>query len=475
MKSIAVAAAASIAALLPCAAARNLSLADFGIKPGSATVLTAEIQRAIDSCGEGGVVVIGPGDYITGSLTLPSGCTLRLEEGARLLGSTDPFDYPAYHPGAPAGEPFALICAKDVENIRLTGRGTIDGRGLELALAIDSLHHTGARPDPAYSKRRMRPSLRPKLIEMSGVERLTIDSLQLRSSAAWGLSLDKCSDVQIRAINFENRAYWNNDGIDIADCHRVMVSDCDINSADDGIVLKSFDPADGNSDIAISDCRIRSSASAVKFGTESFGGFRNVTIRNISVADTYRSAIALETVDGAVIENVLVDGVNATNTGNAIFLRLGHRRGERPGAMRDVTIRNVSCTVPFLRADAAYDLRGPAINAIHNPIPASATGLPDARLENVVLENIDISYPGRGTKGMGYIGDYRLGAVPECRDAYPEYTMFGELPAWGFYFRHIDGLTLRNVTLRRREPDYRRAWVADDVCGLRDEGIAEVQ
>lgn len=468
-------AATSLALLLHAAEARRLSLADFGIGPGSGDVLTAKIQNALDSCGEGGELVIGPGDYISGSLMLPAACTLRLEEGARLLGSTDPFDYPAYRPDAPAGEPFALICAKDVDNIRLTGRGTIDGRGLELALAIDSLHHTGVRPDPGYSTRRMRPSLRPKLIEMDGVTNLTIDSLHLRSSAAWGLSLDGCSDVIIRAIDFENRAYWNNDGIDIADCRKVRVSDCDINSADDGIVLKSFDPEGGNRDIVISDCRIRSSASAIKFGTESFGGFRDVTIRNITVADTYRSAIALETVDGATVENVLVDGVKATNTGNAIFLRLGHRRGEHPGAMRDVTIRNVSCTVPFLRADEAYDLRGPAINAIHNPIPASATGLPDARLENIVLENIDISYPGRGTKGMGYIGDYRLGTVPECREAYPEYTMFGELPAWGFYFRHIDGLTLRNVTLRRREPDYRRAWVADDVIGLRDEGIAAAQ
>lgn len=141
-------AATSLALLLHAAEARRLSLADFGIGPGSGDVLTAKIQNALDSCGEGGELVIGPGDYISGSLMLPAACTLRLEEGARLLGSTDPFDYPAYRPDAPAGEPFALICAKDVDNIRLTGRGTIDGRGLELALGHRQPAPHGRAPRP---------------------------------------------------------------------------------------------------------------------------------------------------------------------------------------------------------------------------------------------------------------------------------------------------------------------------------------
>lgn len=454
----------------PSGYARVASASDFGVIPDRGNVITEEIQAAVESAKTSGcnVLIFQPGDYVTGSITLPSGIEIRLEKGARILGSVNPYDYKGY---SGSSHMDALISSQDTHGVRISGEGTIDGRGLELALAIDSLHHTGERPDPKYNKRRMRPSLRPKLLDFKNVDGLDIEGVNLRSSAAWGLSLDACCNVVIRDITFENRAYWNNDGIDIADCRNVLVERCDINSADDGIVLKSFDSGGGNDGVVIRDCEIRSSASAVKFGTESFGGFRNVEIRNIRVRDTYRSAIALETVDGAHVENVLVDGVEALNTGNPIFMRLGHRRGERPGSFRNVTVRNLSCVVPFGRPDEDYDLRGPDVNVIHNPFPSSITGLPDARIENVTLENIDITYPGRGTKGMGYIGKYRVSDVPEMRDAYPEFSMFGELPAWGLYVRHVDGITLKNVKMRVAAPDYRDALVADDVTGL--EGIVE--
>lgn len=439
-------------------------------------VMTVRLQSALDSVGAipgGGRLVLGPGTYVSGSLRIPSDVELRLERGAVLLGSTNPFDYEGY--ARPEDEPnlmadkcsrrlFAFISADGARNVRITGQGTIDGRGLEVALAIDSLHHTGVRVDPGYNTRRMRPSIRPKLMEFDGVDGLEIDSVNLRGSASWGLSLNKCANVVIKDIDFENRAYWNNDGIDIADCRHVLVCGCRINSADDGIVLKSFDPQSENYDITITGCHITSSANALKMGTESFGGFRKVRISDIKVTDTFRSAVALESVDGARLEDVVVDGVDAINTGNAIFVRLGHRRGEKPGSLSDVVIRNLTCAIPFGRPDEAYDLRGPDINTIHNPFPNSITGLPDAKVKNITLENITITHPGRGTKGMAYVGLYRADSVPEMRDAYPEFHMFGELPAWGFFLRHIDGLTVRNVALRLAAPDYRPPVVALDVA-----------
>ncbi len=438
-------------------------------------------QSAIDSIAAiegGGTLVIPKGEYVTGTLRLKSGVNLHLEKDAVILGSVNPYDYDGYIEtkddiaggvSDKCSKPqFALIVASDARNISITGEGTIDGRGLDLALAIDSLHHIGERIDPNYNTRRMRPALRPKLLDFESVDSLLVEDVSLRSSASWGFSLNKCNYVTIKNINFINRAYWNNDGIDVADCHHVVITGCDINSADDGIVLKSFDSEDGNEDVYISDCRIASSANALKMGTESFGGFRNITIKNIKVRDTFRSAIALETVDGAVLENVIVDSITAVNTGNPFFIRLGHRRGEKPGYLSNVTIRNLSCDVPFGRPDAGYDLRGPDINTIHNPFPSSITGIPGHLVKNVTLENITISYPGRGTKGMAYIGPYRYNAVPEEIDAYPEFHMFGELPAWGLFVRHVDGLTLNNVKMSVREADYRPAIVAsDDVHNLK--------
>ena len=98
-----------------------------------------------------------------------------------------------------------------------------------------------------------------------------------------------------------------------------------------------------------------------------------------------------------------------------------------------MTIRNFTCEVPFGRPDEAYDLRGPEVDFFHNPFPSSICGIPDNPIENVVLENINITYPGRATKGMAYMPLWRKGDVPEQINKYPEFTMFGELPAWGFY------------------------------------------
>ena len=443
--------------------------ADIEIRPGGERVVTSAVQSAADSLGRsgGGRLRFGPGTYTIGAVRLWSDTHVEIDRDAIILGSTDPYDYVGYDPeGEHPGDMKALFYADSAVNVSITGRGIIDGRGLDLVLTIDSLHHVGSRVDPNYNYRRMRPSVRPNLLRFNHVDSLLISDLSLRSSAGWGVSIHNSACVTVSGIDFINRAYWNNDGIDIVDSRRVVIHGCDINSADDGIVLKSFDPSAGCDSVSVSDCTIRSSASAFKIGTETYGAFTNITVSGIRVRDTYRSAVAIESVDGAHIHNVVIDGVDADNTGNALFIRLGHRHGVKPGSIGNVIVRNLRCTVPFGRPDEGYDLRGPGLNTIFNPIPASITGLPDARVTGIRLENITVTYPGRGTKGMGYVGKYRLASMPEARDSYPEYTMFGELPAWGLFIRHVDGITLSNVDLRVESPDYRDAIVTDDVLDL---------
>ena len=141
---------------------------------------------------------------------------------------------------------------------------------------------------------------------------------------------DQCENIIIDSVRTDSDAYWNNDGIDIQDCKNVRITNCFVNSADDGICLKSQSPEHYCDNIYIANCTVRSSASAIKFGTVSHGGFKNVTIENIKVYDTFRSAVAIECVDGGTLENVLVDNVQAVNTGNAIFIRLGKRNQYTP-------------------------------------------------------------------------------------------------------------------------------------------------
>ena len=436
------------------------------------TLCTQSLQQAIDAIYQkgGGRLVLAKGTYLTGGLVLRSGVELFLEEGATLLGSTNPYDYQPismthFDDTRNDNASMALIMADGAEHIRITGSGTIDGQGLALALHVDSLHHTGERPDPHYNKRRQRPSetARPKLFFLHGCSDVTIDGVHLRNSANWGLSLHLCEQVRLTRLDIENRAYWNNDGIDLTDCKHVLVADCQINSADDGVCLKSYHADSECYDIEIASCDIRSSASAVKFGTASWGGFRNIYVHDLKVRDTFRSAIAIESVDGAKIDSVLVERIDAKNTGNPIFLRLGQRAGERKGSLRNVTIRDFSCEVPFGRPDEAYDLRGPEVDFFHNPFPSSICGIPGNRIENITLENINIQYPGRATKGMAYIPLWRIQDVPEQINKYPEFTMFGELPSWGFYVRHVDGIHFKNVHLTLADEDFRPPYIFDDV------------
>lgn len=457
---------------------RDYIITKFGAIPDGKTVNTKAIQKAIDLASKrkkGGVVVFPKGHFLSGSIQLKSNVALHFEEGAVLLGSTHPKDYLKMsfegRPTSPKKDDnsqMALILAHKANNIKLSGKGTIDGQGLKLALAIDSLHHSGEAIDPNYNYRRNRPSetMRPKLFRFSQCEDIEIRDLKVGEASCWGLSFELCNKLTIDNLTIVNRSYWNNDGMDITDCKNVKVVNCDVNAADDGICLKSYYPGYANDSIYIANCTIRSSASAIKFGSASFGGFKNVTIKDIEVYDTFRSVLALESVDGAVIENINVSNIKAVNTGNAIFIRLGHRSGEAPGSVKHVTISNIKVQVPFGRPDSNYDLRGPEVNFFHNPFPSSIVGIAGNSIENVALENIEINYPGRATKGMAYIPLTRLEQVPEKVKDYPEFSMFGELPAYGFYVKHAKDITFKNIKLTLDNSDFRPAFVFDDVKGI---------
>lgn len=461
---------------------KEFVITNYGAKADGKTLNTTAIQKAIDAAfsNKGGIVVFPKGQFLSGSIQLKSNVSLYLEEGAVLLGSTNPQDYfKMDFPGRPDSpkkddnSQMALLLAHKATNIKLFGKGKIDGQGLQLALNIDSLHHAGIVVDPNYTIRRNRPNetMRPKLFRFSQCENVTVEGLEVGAASCWGLSFELCSNLNIDNLKVVNRSYWNNDGIDITDCKNVKVTNCDIDSADDGICLKSYYPGYVNDGIYIANCTIRSSASAIKFGTASYGGFKNVLIKDIQVFDTFRSAIAIESVDGANIENIDVSNINAVNTGNAIFIRIGQRSGEKAGSIKNVSIKNIKVQVPFGRPDINYDLRGPEVDFFHNPFPSSIVGIPYYKIENVSLENIEISYPGRATKGMAYVALNRLDQVPEVIKEYPEFSMFGELPAWAFYVRHAKGISFKNIKVTLDDTDFRPAFVFDDVQNLKMEEV----
>jgi polygalacturonase len=454
---------------------KEYNLLNYGAKPDGSTLNTKAIQTAIDDVSKSGdgKLTVPAGRFLTGRIELKSNVELYLDEQAVILGSTNPYDY---YTGNTAGIARHLINGNNISNVSITGKGVIDGQGRQLGLNIDSLYYVGKLDKQFFdfTCERAKESVRPKIIAIDGSKHILLKDITTKNSTCFVQLYYDCEDVVIENITVNSVAYHNNDGIDFSNCRNVHISDCIVNTVDDGICLKGT----YNENILIENCRIRSSASAIKFGSGS--GAKNVTIRNIDVYDTFRSALAIESVDGNLMEDILVDGLYVKNAWNIIFLRLGDRTRNSEGGygtLKNITIRNVKAQVPFIRPDLYYDVRYPGRDYPnnHNILPASIMGIPGHYVENVLLENIDITYPGRGDEGSGYLPLWRLKDVRENEHGYPEYDLFGELPAWGFYVRHAKGVTFKNVTVRAENRDYRPAYVFDDVEGVTMDGIIRIE
>ena len=274
--------------------------------------------------------------------------------------------------------------------------------------------------------------------------------------------------MYVDGIYVDSKAYWNNDGIDIVDCDGVTIKNSYFDAADDVICFKSHDANSICQNVVVENCVGRSSANGIKFGTVSRGGFRNFKIKNVTIFDTFRSAITFAAVDGGIIEDIEVDSIRSINTGNVIFLRIGDRwsSGKQP-SMKNVRISNVYAEVPMSKPDAGYNYEGPVEDNPRNISPAVIFGLPDHKIEDVVLKNIEIVYPGAGNPLYAYRGTSQteLDSIPDMRERYPEFSQWKELPAWGFYVRHADGVVFDNVRLVAEKKDYRPSIVIDNVDG----------
>ena len=403
---------------------------DYGAKPDGKTLCTSSIQQAIDACSRagGGTVYLPPGIFLSGTIYFKSGVMLRLAAGCTLLGSTDLKDYP---PTVPAFRSYtdnytdkSLIYGENVENVAITGLGTIDGQGASF--------------EGPYK-------VRPYMIRFVQCRHVTVKDVTIKDSPMWVQHYLACDDVRITGITVRSLVNHNNDGIDIDSCRRVVISNCNINSGDDAIVLKSTS-ARVCRDVAVSNCILSSRCNALKMGTESNGGFQNIVITGCSVYDTHLAGVALEIVDGGTMDRVIVSNITMNKVGAPIFMRLGNRARpftnnmEKPGigAMRNIIISNIE-------ASGA------------NSTGCAVSGLPEAKIENVTLSNLRLSFEGGGTKADAER------EIPEKPAAYPEYSMFGRLSAYGLYCRHVKDLKLLNIQLQLEKPDQRHAVVLEDV------------
>ena len=429
------------------AVAKDYNIRDYGALSDTTVLSTNAIQQAIDACSEagGGRVVVPAGMYKTGTLVLRSHVDLHLETGATLYGSTRLEDYRPmktdYVSLRTWGETVQLIYADRVQDVCISGQGTIDGRGR--AFKKLSWNDEGIT--------------RPHLLRFIQSQDIRIEDVTLRNSGCWMQHYLACDRVQIRGIKVFNRNNYNNDALDLDGCHDVVVSDIIADSDDDAITLKSTSPRLCEN-IVIHDCIVSSHCNAIKLGTETNGGFRNINISNCIVKPSEDqtsqyfgdpskrgiSTVSLEIVDGGTLENVHVSNIVAEGTESPIFIRLGNRaRGyaqdvpvEKVGTIRNVHLSNITVN-----------------NA--GQTGCSITGLPGHPVEDIWLSNITIRQQG-GCKEVAVPAD-------EKEKDYPEATMWGPLPAKGFFVRHARHVTFQNVEIATTLADDRPEYVKEDV------------
>ena len=432
----------------------DINMIEFGAKPDGKTDNTEIIQKAIDECSEsgGGVICFPAGTYMSGSIFLKSNVTLNLHKLAVLKGIADAGAYPGKHYPR-----MSFIQVDSVSNVTIMGEGTIDGSG------DHEVFQMGNNGGP-----------RPFLVQLRKGKNIVVKDVHLINAAFWTLQLLENDGVRIDGISIYSLNNWNNDGIDI-DSKNVIISNCRIDCDDDAICFKSSS-YDGNfvENVVISNCIIGSNCNFIKFGMSKVG-FKNVTITNCvlkpaaesnfrywdkktdGVTDpiTGLSGIALEIVDGGIMEQITISNITMTGIQTPLFIRLQQGRPrciecqQKPvGSLKNILISNIVATAK-------------------SRIACSITGIPGSYVENIVVRDMIVNCMGGGTK------DDVTRVIPERENSYPDNWMFyselpgsslrhADLPAYGMYVRHAKNVYLDNIQFNLMQPDPRPAiWFED--------------
>ncbi len=469
---IAIAAAAAVS--LRCQAlnrshASRYDVRSYGARGDGLSKDTAALQAAIEAAASrsGGTVIFPPGRYLTGTLHLRSNVSLLLEAGATLVASRDDVDFDPYERLAGGSystarptwivlpqmrRPLAARAAASRQSLATTIDDPDTSFGHYAVIAGDRVSNVSIEGAGTIDGNRNRRG-GPKLISLKDCRHVTIRGITLRNAANYNISLIGTEDADLEDLTILN-GYA--DGIDPDNSRFVRIANCYIDTRDDAICAKAslaLGRRLATEDLVVTNCILRTSNSGFKLGTESEGDFRSIAFSNSVVARRALgrapiTGVAIESVDGGEISGIEVSNIVIRGARTPIFMRLGNRgRGMRvriPGSIGDISFSNI------IALDAAR--------------PCSFDGLPGYPIRRVTVADVDVEE----------IGGDRFDdlAVPELPQAYPQGEMFGPLPAYALYARHVDGLTVSNWRNRWERADMRPAAVFDDVRDLQVFGFA---
>ncbi len=437
---------------------------DFGAKPDDVTVNNAPmINTAIASCHKngGGIVVVDGGNYTCGTIYLKSNVVLHIVDGSSLVASHNSEDFTEN----------ALIFAENCESVGIVGAGKICGEGNFYSLKP----HLPPKTEPYNNaldvwdmrqeyRKRIRFPHKSKygfLVLFKDCNHIKLYNLLLENSAMWTVNINSSNDVNISNVVINNnRHIANTDGIDICGSSNVVIQNCFVSTADDGIVIKNshkittsgsdglkvktnFDTVSprGMSNVYIHDCEVVSCTNSFKIGTETSLDISDITVENCKfyLTDIYPagvSGIAIESCDGAKISNVSIDNIQIDSMACPVFIRLNNRNGDNKneldgrGEIKNISISNVK--------------------AQKTEIPVMIMGIPKQKPSDITLSNFDMRY----ADGKDYF-DFRI-KIPEQEKEYPECNRFRNINAYGIFVRHAENVALKNFKVLPRKNTHRK-------------------
>ena len=417
------------------------------------------------------------GVYVLSTIYLKSNVHIEIAEDAEILGSLnfydyapqEKIDYPIYQDASHTYFDLSMFVGRDCENVSITGKGKIDMRSVwdEDGVRGKEIVHRG-----------------PKCIALKECKNVEISGLEIVNVTDLAVYFAGCQNVDVHGLKM--RVYI--DGVSPDNSKNVRIYDCDIEAGDDSIVFKSsytLNRLDICKDIKVWDCRLKSRCNAIKFGTETNGGFEDIHIENIKIKETRITGISIESVDGAILDGITIKNVEMKNVNAPLFIHLGKRMrgpaGRDIGRIKNITLENITAEGPYEEYDIVpwnyfsykkqdthqdpkrfgvadgFDGKG---HANDWQMTSNICGLKGYPLENITLRNIHFKLDGGVT-------EYNRNVPEEAQD-YPEVYVYGRiLPAKGIYFRHIEGLTFENVTVETYREDQREDFVFEQVNGLK--------
>ena len=448
----------------------SFNVRTYGAKGDGVNIDSTAINLAIQDASErgGGTVVFPAGVYLSYSIRLQSKIGLYLDHGAVLLAAPTPLngmpsggydhaeqqgDWEAYQDYGHNHWHNSLIWGEGIDNISIQGSGLIWGKGLSNG------HAEPTMPDAT------KPGVGNKAIALKNCHNVLLRDFKILQGGWFAILATGVDNLTIDNLTIDT----NRDGMDIDCCRNVRITNCTVNSPwDDGICPKSsfaLGYARPTENLTISNCYVTGGyqlgavldgswkplirpqpwtpVGRIKLGTESNGGFLNVAITNCVFESC--QGFALETEDGAVCEDITFSNISMRDIRSApLFLRLGTRmrgpRGTAPGSIRRVILSNISSSGA-------------------STLPSILSGVPGFPIEDIKISNVYLEQIG------GAPTQWTSLQPPERETAYPDPRMFGDLPATGFFVRHVRNLEMNHVEIATRNSDPRAAIWLDDVSG----------